>query len=1095
MPKMRWSEDRLFVVAALALAAIVALSASAATAYVSSNRLVDHTLEVRQAADAWTMSLLDAETSVRGYVVSPAPSMLGPFQSIRTTEPAEVARLRALVADNAPQVERVDATERDARAVLDRLIDLVALVDAGRRDVALARIASGEGQPVMQSFRAGARAIRAEEERLLVERRAQSAARAMTTLLGGLFLVVASFVLLAYTAILQRRRAALVERHAGETRRRLEALSDVASALALARSRSEVADAVVSEGIRAARADTCTLYLLDDTAGKLELIGERGIAREVVAAIRTITATSGPTKTFETLATGLSLWAESENEYLALFPAIASVKTLARRAKAFWSVPLVVEGRPVGLLAMGFYEQQTFTPEERAFVETLTKQCAQALLRAEHLQGEDEARTWFETALRSVGDAVIATDAEGRVSFMNAVAERLTGWTTSEGQSKPLHEVFSIFSETTRQAAENPVAKVLREGRVVGLANHTILRAKGGDEIPIDDSAAPIRDDQERIIGVVMVFRDVSEQKRERAHRDFLTRAGEALASTLDPHRTLASVARFAVPELADWCAVEIVDPKTGVPHQVAVAHVDESKVQFARELGEKYPPDRNAATGVPQVLRSGVSEFYPEIPEALLEAGAQDADHLRIIRELRLRSAIVVPLRRRGQVMGAMTFVFAESGRKYVEADLAFVEDFARRASLAIENAMTFRESEEGADRERALRAEAEIANRAKDEFLATVSHELRTPLNAILGWTLTLRSQGLAPEADRPLSIIERNARSQAKLIEDVLDVSRIISGKLVLTLGVTNVAEAVDAAIETVTPAATAKGIRISSDVADSSLTMAADANRLQQVVWNLLTNAVKFTPKGGSVGIRAFRDGSVVEISVTDSGEGMRPETLAVVFEPFRQADASTTRRHGGLGLGLAIVKQLVAAHGGTVEAKSDGEGKGATFVVRLPARAAVPPLTSPGPRGPTSDSRRLDGLRVLVVDDEEDARLLVRAVLMEQGAVVDVAGSAEEGLEMLVRLRPDIVVSDVGMPEMDGYELIRRIRALPSTRGGRTPAVALSAYARADDESRAIEAGFQKYMTKPIEPEHLVGAVASVAMSRDAVTPPAAAERP
>jgi CheY-like chemotaxis protein/anti-sigma regulatory factor (Ser/Thr protein kinase) len=332
-----------------------------------------------------------------------------------------------------------------------------------------------------------------------------------------------------------------------------------------------------------------------------------------------------------------------------------------------------------------------------------------------------------------------------------------------------------------------------------------------------------------------------------------------------------------------------------------------------------------------------------------------------------------------------------------------------------------------------------------------------------------------------------VERNARLQAKLIDDVLDISRIISGKLALHLGATNIAEAVASAVETVTPAAQAKDIHISIDVPEGALTIAADGDRLQQIAWNLLSNAVKFTPKGGRVEVRAYREGSELCIRVTDSGEGIRRDVLPLVFEAFQQADTSITRRHGGLGLGLAIVKQLVTAHGGTVRAESDGEGKGATFTVRLPARSAVSAIAgrakaSAGVEtaaGTMEDAPRLNGLRLLLVDDEEDALELVSEVLRAQGAEVHVASSAREALERFGRVRPDVVVSDVGMPEMDGFALIRGIRALPAEEGGRTPAVALTAYARAEDAQRAFAAGFQMHLTKPVQIVQLATIVANL----------------
>jgi len=877
-----------------------------------------------------------------------------------------------------------------------------------------------------------------------------------------------------------------------ETRRRLDAsearlksLSELAIGLSQAQTRDQVGAVVVEHGMRAAGADTATVYMLDAGGTTLQLIADRGVAPEIVDKIRSITETSGNPQALETLRTGSSVWAESEAQYIAIYPALATAKAEGRRAKAFWSVPLIVENRPVGLLGMGFYEPRKFSAEERSFVETFAKQCAQALLRASRLERETEARGYLLTTLRSIGDALIATDPLGSVTFMNPVAVRLTGWTEEEARGRPLDDVFPIFSEKTRKKAESPVSKVLREGTVVGLANHTVLRSRKGIEIPIDDSGAPIRDEAGRLLGVVMIFRDVTREKRDRVRGEFLARAGEVLGSSLDYRRTLAAVAGFAVPELADWCTIDILEPRAAAPQQLAVAHVDPAKVEYARLLGERYPPDPQAAHGAPQVIRSGRPELYTEIPHALLEAGARDSEHLRMIQQLRLESAMVVPLRGQRRTMGAMTFIYAESGRRYTESDLAFAEDFARRAALAIENAHALKEAEEARARERALRDEAEGASRAKDEFLATVSHELRTPLNAILGWTLTLRRRKRDGEVERALAIIERNARVQTKLIEDVLDVSRIISGKLALSLGPTNMAQTIDASIETVAPAAEAKGIVVRRSIEDRDLTITADADRLHQVVWNLLSNAVKFSPKGGEITVRAYRDGSDVCLLVKDTGEGIRRDVLPLIFEPFHQADRSTTRRHGGLGLGLAIVKQLVSAHGGTVRAESDGEGKGATFVVQLPARSTIParparPVVTFDPTmGAESGLPRLDGLRLLVVDDEEDARQLLAEVLREQGAVVDVAASADAALERIDRLRPDVIVSDVGMPGTDGYSFIRRVRALLPAAGGRTPAVALTAYARAEDAQRAFAAGFQMHVTKPIDPARLLTVVANL----------------
>jgi PAS domain S-box-containing protein len=1076
MPRPK--HDRLALGVSLGLAIVIVLSGLAVASYLSVNRWVDRTLLVQQEVDQWTIALIDAWSSGRASIVTGQTSLVGASDAAVDLERAKAASVEALTADSPTQAGNVAMATRDAETAIAGFRQLVALSRAGHRDEVIARIFAGDGRDQMATFRADTQRIRSEEERLLGQRRARAGLTALYVLGGVLLLVFFSVASLGVAWRSQRRRAELLEALGSTVRRRLEALSEVASALTEARSRAQVVDVVVSRGMQAAGADTCTLYMLDEAGAALELIGDRGVSPAVLDQIRRITETSGNPETFATLKSGKALWVESERGYAEVFPRLAELKAQERRAKAFWSMPLVVEGRPVGLLGMGFYEPREFSPDERVFIETFSKQCAQALVRATHLEREDETNRRFVTTLRSIGDAVIATDSEGRVTFMNTVAERLTGWENGESSGRPLGEVFHILSERTRQPVESPVARVLREGKVVGLANHTVLRSRRGVEIPIDDSAAPIRDDSGRLSGVVLVFRDVTDEKRREARQEFLSRAGEALVSSLDYRTTLRTVTQLAVPEIADWCAVEILEPGARASQQLAVAHVDPGKVELARDLGERYPPDPNAPTGVPQVIRSGKSELYAEIPTALLEAGARDADHLRIIRGLHLESAMVVPLRGNARTLGAMTFIYAESGRRYSEADLAFAEEFARRAAMAIDNAIAVKALEDAQTRERGLRREAEIANRGKDEFLATVSHELRTPLNAIVGWTMTLRTRKLPAEIDRPLAIIERNAHAQTKLIEDVLDVSRIVSGKLSLNLGPTNVSEAVEAAIETVAPAAEAKSITVMSDVSDDTLTITADAQRLQQVIWNLLTNAVKFTPKGGTVSANALRIGSEILIRVSDTGEGIRPEVLPLVFEPFQQADSSTTRRHGGLGLGLSIVKHIVTAHGGTVRAESDGPGKGATFVVQLPARAAVPAV-APRPLAAASSLPRLDGLRLLVVDDEDDARMLVGAVLGEQGAEVHLAASAAEALEKLAKVQPHVVVSDIGMPHMDGYSLMRRIRALSPAVGGGTPAVALTAYARSEDAQLAFAAGFQMHVPKPIEPAQLAIAVANL----------------
>jgi signal transduction histidine kinase len=389
---------------------------------------------------------------------------------------------------------------------------------------------------------------------------------------------------------------------------------------------------------------------------------------------------------------------------------------------------------------------------------------------------------------------------------------------------------------------------------------------------------------------------------------------------------------------------------------------------------------------------------------------------------------------------------------------------------------------------REKAARAEAEEANHLKDEFLATVSHELRTPLTAILGWSNMLLDGGLAGAAhDRGLETIERNARAQQEIIEDLLDVSRIISGKLRLDFRTVEPCSVVEAAVEATRPAAEAKGVRLDTALNQRAGPINADPDRLQQVVWNLLTNAIKFTPAGGQVLVKLESVDSRVEITVRDSGVGISPDFLPHIFDRFRQANPGTDRAHGGMGLGLSIVRQLVESHGGSVRAESEGEGEGATFVVSLPFVSLREEAGGAKRLAPAAERHMevdcaptLQGLRVLVVDDEADTRDLLRAVLERCKIEVFAAGSASEALELLARLHPDVLISDLGMPEEDGFSLIAKVRALPPGRGGRIPAAALTAYVRAEDRMKVLRAGFQLHVPKPIEPAELVTVVANLA---------------
>ncbi|MES2319174.1 MAG: ATP-binding protein [Pseudomonadota bacterium] len=463
------------------------------------------------------------------------------------------------------------------------------------------------------------------------------------------------------------------------------------------------------------------------------------------------------------------------------------------------------------------------------------------------------------------------------------------------------------------------------------------------------------------------------------------------------------------------------------------------------------------------------------------------------------VRSYLAVPVvARSGEVLGTLFFGHPEIGI-FTDRTERIVGGIAAQAAVAIDNTRLYEAAQHAAEErkvllesERSARAEAERTSQMKDEFLATLSHELRTPLSAILGWAQVLR-RGSRDQADlhRGLETIERNARAQAQLIEDLLDMSRITSGKVLLDMQTVAPAVFIDAAIDTVRPAADAKNIRLEKHYDPAVGPIAGDPARLQQVIWNLLSNAIKFTPRDGLVRIFLTPLEGHVSITVQDTGVGIAPEFKAHVFERFRQGDASTTRKHGGLGLGLSIVKHLIEQHGGTVRVDSDGPEQGASFTIELPSanrqtlssRPDRAPYNPPSPLSSDIKVRDLSRLRVLVVDDEPDARDLINRILSDCHAVVRTAASAEQALKAIREEMPDVLVSDLGMPDVDGFELLARVRALGPEHGGNIPAVALTAFARSEDRLKALEAGFLAHISKPVEPSELIATVASMVTSR------------
>ena len=648
---------------------------------------------------------------------------------------------------------------------------------------------------------------------------------------------------------------------------------------------------------------------------------------------------------------------------------------------------------------------------------------------AERQLRADELR--LRITLRSIGDAVVTTDGEGRVTFLNPEAERLTGWATADALGRALDHIFIIVNEKTAVAVENPVTRALREGVVVGLANHTVLIARDGTRRPIDDSAAPIRDDAGQSFGAVLVFRDITERRRREQDLQLLAAivasSDDAIVSkTLDGTITAWSP---GAQRIFGWTRAEIM----------------------GRNIRLVVPPDRWAEE---DALLDGIRRG--ERVESL-ETVRAGKDGRRIDIELS-----VSPVRNAaGEVVGASKIARDIGERRRAEET---------RAALL--------------SRAEAARAEADTANRMKDQFLAILSHELRTPLSAVLGWVQMLRSRHVPPErTQHALNVIHRNTVLQAKLIDDLLDIARVEVGKLHLERQPVRLIPLIEDTVEAFQRDVAAQQLALGRHLDPEAGVVFGDPIRLGQIVINLLSNAVKFTPPGGRIDVTLGRDGDHARLVVRDTGIGIERDALPHIFEHFAQVSGGAARAHGGLGLGLAIVRHLVELHGGTVHAHSPGKGQGATFTVRLPVMTEA----VAGAERPTSHvvgHVQLDGLKVVVVEDDPDVAEMIAIVLRRHGAEVITASSGEDTLSLLAEYPPDVLVCDIGLPDIDGYALMMRVREMERARGRRAvPSVALTGFATEEERQRAASVGYQIHVSKPVEPDRLVNVIAEVVARR------------
>ena len=639
------------------------------------------------------------------------------------------------------------------------------------------------------------------------------------------------------------------------------------------------------------------------------------------------------------------------------------------------------------------------------------------------------------STLENAGVGIITLNGNAAVTFINTMASQLTGWEQDRAIGQPLMRVFTVLNPDTRLPLSESSFGPLDPGSRP-LTSEALLVVRNGTQVAIDFTINSIESDNAKNTDTVIVFHATTERNNaeaalkasEERYRELFENSSDILF-TYDLDGTLTSLNKIG-------------EQAMGLPREKMIG----------RSLWRVMNDDQ-------QKLAKSMRELkLAGEPETSYELEIRTPDGRELV--LDVCSRLIVE---NGTPVGMQG-----SARDITERKNA---DKEREQLLA---------------RERAARAEAEAANRSKDEFLATVSHELRTPLSAILGWAHMLRHSRLDTQTtERALETIERNARSQAQIVEDILDVSRIITGKLRLDVSPVELAPVVEAAIDAVRPAADAKGITICANFDGATGPVSIDPNRIQQVVWNLLSNAVKFTPRGGNVFIDVVRTESHAEISVRDTGQGISSDFLPFVFDRFRQADGTRTRKHSGLGLGLAIVKYMVEMHGGSVVASSPGEGLGASFKVSVPlssrdAQLNVNDRDSKPALVPIFSAPSLAGLKVLVVDDEADTREVLKAMLLTYDAQVTVCGSTPEAMEAVAQLKPNVIISDIEMPGHDGYELISRIRALEKDQSGQVPAIALTAYGSVADRLRSLAAGYQLHIAKPVDAAELAAAVAGVA---------------
>lgn len=828
----------------------------------------------------------------------------------------------------------------------------------------------------------------------------------------------------------------MVEQALSNQARVQTALFQLTDRLHRAKSLQEVYDSALDSIVQAVQCDRTSLLLYDDS-DVMRFVGWRGL--------------SGA---YREAAEGHSPWARDEKDPHPVCHADIEETDLPEYLKkvirdegirSMCFIPLSVDGRIIGKF-MTYYEvPHEFSNSEIDLILTISRQLSAGIesKRAEQALTESEQSLRFALEAGRMGTWEWTVGSE-KVKWSPGL-EMLYGF--EPGAFPGTFQAYqSRVHPDDREFLQNSITHNMESGNEHNVEHRIIL--PGGGVRWMEGRGRVFRDASGNAVRMVGVSSDITDRKRIEHDLVFLANASASLAELVDDKDTLHKLANLAVPEFADWCAVDLLQPDNTL-NRVAVAHIDPAKVKMARELQTRFPPDPDAPTGIWNIIRTGKSELFSEITDELIALTITNPEIVEILRELGLRSYMGVPLTVRGKVLGAITFIAAESGRRYSERELSIAEDLALRAAVAIDNGRLYQELRE--------------ADRRKDTFLATLAHELRNPLAPMRHAVEIMELRDVDPAVlSDARATIYRQLVHMVRLVDDLLDISRISQDKLKLQKTEVEISTIIQQAYESAAPTISAQKQRVEIQLPTEPVLVDADRTRLVQVVSNLLNNASKFAEPDTNILVRAWKEGALAYVSVKDEGIGIAPDMFPQIFEMFAQADHTNLRQQSGLGIGLSLAKRLVELHGGEISVSSDGVGQGSEFTIRLPilGEALEESVTEA-----VNTPKELPKLKVLVVDDNHDAARMFKTMLAMCGHHTEIAGDGEEAVKSAQEFRPDLILMDLGLPIISGYEAAMQIRQ--SNWGKEMMLVAVSGWGQDEDRQKSKEAGFNAHLVKPV----------------------------